>query len=110
MRVMKRLTPAPDEETIYSRVSAGVVTYGDKINAIEILLLSKNYKKYTEALETAEVYAMAAGLLAATVLSIAGVAVPTFAFAIWQIGCLAAIRIAGAIFFAPEKNKDEDGN
>ena len=107
MRVMKRLTPAPDDDKIYSRVSAGVVTYGDKINAIEILLLSKNYKKFIRSVERAETVCMSIGILAATVLSLVGVTLPALVYAIWQLGCSAVLRGAGALFFATAKDKEK---
>lgn len=106
MRVMKRLAPGSDEDKLYSRVSAGIVTYGDKINAIDVLLLTKKYARFTELVSKVEHYAMTAGLAVSVVLSLLGVfGVPSFAYVLWQLGWCAAVRIATRRAFGLIKSK-----
>ena len=45
VRVLKRVNLENPEDTVYSRTSAGFVTTGDKINVINMLILTKKYTK-----------------------------------------------------------------
>ena len=104
MRVMKRLTPGTDEDKLYSHVSAGVVTYGDKINAIDVILLTKQYKKFITAMNKVELYSMGAGIVLASVLSLAGLGSgAVLACLIWQVGWSLALRIASHLSFKRNK-------
>ena len=105
MRVMKRLAPGTDEDKLYGRVSAGIVTSGDRINAIDLLLLSKKYKRFTEKLAKTEIYAMAAGIASGAVLSLLGVGVPSFAYVIWQLLWFGAVRIVTRRTFIQKNDK-----
>lgn len=107
MRVMKRLAPGADEDKLYGRVSAGVVTYGDKMSAIDVLLLSKDYKRYLDGVERAGHYAMSLGMAVSAVLSVLGMvaAVPSFVFALWQLVLVGALSFAAWLKFLKGKKK-----
>lgn len=79
MRVMKRKIPHSLTERIYPRLSADIVTSGDTINSIKIILLAKKYKRFTEALEKAGIITMASGTATLALISAFGfaAAVPT---------------------------------
>ncbi|MBQ2876660.1 MAG: hypothetical protein IJE25_06600 [Clostridia bacterium] len=110
MRVVKRLTPVPEDDKLYSRVSAGVVTYGDKINAIDVLLLTKKYKRFLRAVSRAELVAMGVGTLAAVVLLLVGVGVPACFLALWQLVLSVILRGATSHKLGSEcaREKKED--
>ena len=95
MRVVKRTTPDTGTEMIYRNVSAGVVSYGDKINAINIVLLAKRYKKLLTRMQNIEMYAMGAGLGLGVLLSVLGMfTVPSFVFGLWQLAWCVVLAIA----------------
>ena len=94
MRVMKKHTPAYRDEKVHNRVSAGLVTLGGKINAINLILIAKQKKKLCDRLAVSEVYAMIAGALLAVALSVFGMtSVPTLIFGAWQIAWCIVLRI-----------------
>ena len=100
MRVVKRTTPDVGIETIYRNVSAGVVSYGDKINAINIVLLAKRYKKLIMRMKNIEMYAMGAGLGLGVLISLLGMfTVPSFVFGLWQMAWCAVLAIASHSVF-----------
>jgi len=86
MRVMKRFTPKEGEDKLYSRVSADIVSDGEKINAISTVIVAKKYKKLLDRLATNELYAMAAGGVLAILLTVFDmIAVSGIIFGFWQI-------------------------
>ncbi len=107
MRVMKRLAPGTGEDKLYGRVSAGVVTYGDKMSAIDVLLLSKDYKRHIEKIEKAEYYAMSVGIAVSAVLSVLGqtASVPSLIFALWQLILIGAVGFVCYFKFLRGKKK-----
>lgn len=85
-------------EVIYRRVSAGIVTYGDKSNVINMILLSKKHEKLHSYLRLGELICMSLGVAFATVMAIAGTAsVPSLIFAGFQILCCGVLCVASAI-------------
>lgn len=106
MRVMKKLTPKLEEEKLYSRVSADIVTYGEKINGISALLISKKYKRLTERLGVSEIYAMGAGAVLAILLSLIGInGIPMLVFGVWHIGWCAVLRFVTKRTLLKEKTQ-----
>ena len=96
MRVMKKYYPKTEEdEKTYRRVSAELVTYGDNINAINVILLTKKYKKFSEQLSGTELYAATFTAAVAAVLSILGVStIPVIVYSIWQLAWCVVLRLA----------------
>ncbi len=104
IRVMKRLVAGNEETPIFRRVSAGLVTYGNKINAINMILLAKKYKRLANTLSRLECYAVGAGALLGAVLSLAlSSPIPSALLALWQIGLAVALRIASGRIFRKDK-------
>ena len=109
MRVMKKYHPLSEEgEKLYRRVSAELVTYGDNINAINTVLLTKKYKKFAQQLSGTELYSSVFGAALAAILSFFGVSlVPACIFAIWQIALCVALRLASKRAF-PRASADKE--
>jgi len=107
IRIVKKLTPVT-EAKVYSRVSGELVTFGDKINAINVILLSKKYKKLSERLRMSEMYAMGAGTVLAVALSLLGMTgVPALVFGVWQIGWCLVLRFVSRNAFLKDKTREE---
>ncbi len=111
MRVMKKYVPlSEDEGKLYRRVSARLVTYGDKINAINTVLLTKKYKKFSERLSGTELYATAIGAALAIVLALCGMtSIPAVIFSLWQIAWCVVLRLASKNTF-PIISKDKEND
>ena len=104
MRVVKKLTPYAADDKLYHRISSGVVTYGDKINAINVILLAKKYKKFGIRLNSSELYAMGAGTALAVMLSLLGMfVVPSAVFGLWQLAWCAVLFVVGKRAFRDRK-------
>ncbi len=86
IRILKKQTLPDGEDKLYHRVSAGIVTTGDKIDVISMLLLCKKYVRLQQRLSIVELSAMAVGATLAVVLALSGMmVVPSFALAAWQL-------------------------
>ena len=114
MRVMKKYHPLSEEgEKLYRRVSAELVTYGDKINAINTVLLTKKYKKFAHQLSGTELYASVFGAAIATILAIltfiGTISVPVAVFGVWQIALCVVLRLSSKRVF-PRVDIDKDDN
>ena len=86
VRVMKKSVPLSKEQKIYRRASAGVVTLGDKSNAINMVLLAKRYTSFQENMSMTSLIAMAVGAVLAVIISLDfGAAIPAFVFGLWHL-------------------------
>ena len=104
MRVLKqRDVPLATEESVL-KGSAGIVTLGDKINAIKTVLLAKRYSSLQGAISILAYILMGVGLGAAVVLTYLPVGVPSALLAIWHlVGCSALAIIGKHILAGPKK-------
>lgn len=111
MRVMRKYSPISDEDKkIYRRVSAELVTYGDKINAINTVLLTKKYKKFSERLSGTELYATIIGAALAIVLALSKMTtIPAVIFSLWQIAWCVVLRLASKNTF-PKASADKEND
>jgi len=105
IRVLKKSTAKLGEDKIYRRISTGVVTSGDKINAINVILLAKRYVKLQNKLSIGELIAAGAGAVLSIALAIAGaLGVSSLLFFGWQaIWCLALYIISRRSFAVSKK-------
>lgn len=104
MRVVKKLTPFSADDKLYRRISAGVVTYGNKMDAINVILLSKKHKKFGIRVNSSELYAMGAGTALAVMLSLLGMfVVPSAVFGLWQLAWCAVLNVVGKSVFRDKK-------
>ena len=97
------------EETVYNRVSASMVTYGGKLEAAEMVVLSKKYKSFSNYVRFAEISAMAVGVVFSLVLTLIGFGRFTvLAAALWQVIWCTAMRFASKTFFVKEEKNDNE--
>ncbi len=107
MRVVKKFEPRVDTEKTYRRVSAGVVTYGDKINAINTILLTRKYKEFADSVNITELYAVSIAAAAGALISVLGVGLPSLAFGLWQAVWCVGLRLVSRKTLIPEKKEDK---
>lgn len=109
MRVVKIYKPIPAEEKVYPRVSAKMVTFGDKLNVISMLLLSRKYKNFSERMSFTELCATATGLMLAIVLGAIGLsAVAVFVSMVWQVVWCVALHYMSVNAFLREARRRND--
>ncbi len=94
IRVLKRQTLPDGEDKLYHRVSAGLVTTGNKINVINMLLLSKKYVGFQNRMAVTELLAMGVGSILAATLSLSGmIGVPSLLLVLWHVAWCAALAV-----------------
>lgn len=108
MRVVKLYKPLK-EEKVYNRVSASMVSYGDKLDAAGMMVLSKKYKSFSIHVRFAELCAMIVGVVLALVLSLIGFGrVTVLLAAIWQpVWCFVLRLLSKTVFLKDAKRKAE---
>ena len=109
MRVLKVYAPL-GEEKVYSRVSASMVTYGDKLDAASMIVLSKKHKVFSLNSKFAELCAAAMGMILAIALSFVGFTRITVLVAtLWQILMCGAVSLASKkVFLSDAKKMNEE--
>ena len=109
IRTMKRLLPGSTDEKIHNRVSSGIVTIGDRINMINLLLLSRKYDGFIKKIRVSELFAMGLGAVLGSVLTlIPGVDFPIAILGLWQIFWCMVLRLASKNVFLKGKKKSND--
>ena len=109
IRVMKKYVPRSSEEKTYRRIDSGIVTHGDKGNAINMVLLAKKYASFQNTLSATELISMIVGAALAVVLAIGNMLVlPTTLFALWQIVWCVVLSIRSKLFFRHVPNREEE--
>ena len=79
------------------------------MNAIRAVLLAKKYSLLQQKLAKAELVLMGVGAVAAILLSLFKLSVPSAAIVLWQLLCCLALRIAATKrLHADKKVKDND--
>ena len=109
MRVLKLYAPLKDEK-IYGRVSAGMVTYGDKLDAASMIILSKKYNTFSLHIKFAELCAAGIGILLAILLSVIGFGsrATVLIATLWQIVMCIAMRVLSKTVFLNDAKKKDD--
>jgi len=109
IRVMKKQDTRKAEEKVYRRASAGVVTLGEKSNAINMVLLAKKYGSFQSVLASSELIAMLSGAVIAVLFAITGsLSIPVTALASLELLWCLYLFIRTSITF--RKSKTEKGN
>ena len=111
MRVMKKYQPISENEyKVYRRVSAELVTYGNNINTINTVLLTKKYARFAQQLSGTELYSTVFTAAIAAVLAIIGVSsVPLIVYSLWHVAWCVVLRIASKRAF-PSIPYEEDNS
>ena len=109
IRVMKKYVPRTAEEKTYRRIDSGIVTHGDKSNAINMVLLSKKYSSFQSSLEATELISMIVGAVLAVVLAIGEMFVlPTTLLALWQVVWCAVLYVRSKLTFQCRREREGD--
>ncbi len=107
MKILRLYTPLPAEEKVHGRVRASMVTYGDKIDAASMLVLSKKYRRFSAMMQFIEFCSMIVGILLAVAFSFIGVKVASVLIAsVWQIVWCQFLRIFSKLTFLKDENKE----
>ncbi len=106
MRVVKKLTPRSDIGKTYRRASAGVVTYGDKINAINTILLARKYRGFSDSTAIAELYTVSIAAALGALISVLGIALPSVVYGALQALLCVALRLVSRKVFAEQKDSE----
>lgn len=108
MRVCRLYTPM-QKEKVYSRVSAGMLTYGDKMDAASTILLARKFKEFFLRAKFAELCALTIGIILAVLFAIVGMkGATTIVAAVWQIIWYVLLRGLSFRVFLKEGKKDQD--
>jgi len=82
---MKKYVPRTTEEKTYRHIDSGIVTYGDKDNAINMILSAKKYSAFLSSISVTELVCMMISSVAAVIAAISGnYSIPVTLFALWH--------------------------
>ena len=108
IRVMKKYVPRTSEEKTYRRIDSGIVTHGDKNNAINMVLLAKRYSELQSSLAVTELVSMVVGAVLAVVLAIGDMfALPATILALWQLAWCAVLYIRSKLTFQRRHDRED---
>ena len=86
IRILKKQNSPINDDPVFTRLSSGIVTLGDKMNAINMILLSKKYVRFQSGLNIIETISMAVGAILSAILAIAGFGIlPSVLVALWPV-------------------------
>ncbi len=107
IRILRKETSPENDDPIFSRLSAGLVTLGNKMNAINMLLLSRKYVRLQNGVNMIEMISLIAGAAISLVLSVAGITrfIPTAFLALWPLAWWAVIYLVSKKIFHIKKKK-----
>ncbi len=106
MRLLKKTNSPEKDDLLYRKVSAGLVTYGDKLDGINMILNAKRYARLISRISNMETIAMLVGSLLAVVLSLCSMSlVPSFVFGAWQIAWCTVVHVISKRSFSVKNNK-----
>ncbi len=107
VRILKKLDSPSNDMTVYHRVSAALATNGEKLTAVEMLLLAKRYNALETRLAVTELIAGGVGAALGLLLAIGGMlAVPTVALAVWQAGWCGVLHFISSRSFKPHDGSE----
>lgn len=108
IRVMKKYVPRSTEEKTYRRIDSGIVTHGDKGNAVNMVLLAKKYSAFQNSLSATELISMIVGALLAVVLVFGDMLVlPATLLALWQVVWCVVLAFRSKRYFRHRPDRDE---
>lgn len=108
IRVMKKYVPRAAEEKTYRRIDSGIVTHGNKDNAINTVLLAKRYATFQSSLAATELISMIVGAVLAVVLAIGDMFVlPATLLALWQVVWCAVLYVRSKLTFQYRPDREE---
>ena len=109
IRVMKKYVPRSAEEKTYRRVDSGIVTHGDKDNAINMILLAKKYALFQNSLAATEFMSMIVGAVLAVVLALGDMfVIPATLLSLWQVVWCGVLYVRSKLTFKHVEHREED--
>lgn len=111
VRILKKDT-TPARDFAPSKLSAGMVSNGDKSNLVNLVLLSRRYVKFNSRIRVTERSAMIVGLGLGALISVSGMLLlPSILLSAWQFAwCAALYVLTRSTFGLPKKKKDKNKN
>ncbi len=109
IRVLKKQNLPSSEVRLYSRISLGMVTLGDKTNVINTILLSKKYAAFQTRFALTELPALIAGAMLGLLLAICSKSmISSLLLSLWYVGWTLAILLIGKKNFGSKKEKTKE--
>lgn len=109
IRVMKKYTPRSSEEKTYRRIDSGIVTHGDKGNAINMVLLAKRYAAFQSSLSATELISMIVGAVLAAVLAVGDMLViPATLLSLWQVVWCVVLSVRSRLYFRHRPETEDE--
>ena len=109
IRVMKKYVPRSTEEKTYRRIDSGIVTHGDKGNAVNMVLLAKKYAAFQSSLAATELISLIVGAVLAAVLVFGDMLVlPATLLALWQVVWCVVLAVRSKRYFRYRPDKEEN--
>ena len=100
IRVMKKYVPRTTEEKTYRHIDSGIVTYGDKDNAINMVLSARKYSTLLAGVSVTELVCMMISAVISVFCAIGGkYTLPVTLFALWHIIWCAVLFIRSKLTF-----------
>ena len=111
VRILKKDT-TPVRDFTSPRVSAGMVSNGDKGNLVNLVLLARRYVKFNARIKVTERSAMIVGLSLGALISLGGMLLlPSLFLSVWQIAwCGVLYGLTRSYFKLPKKKKEKSEN
>ena len=109
IRVMKKYVPRSTEEKTYRRIDSGIVTHGDKGNAVNMVLLAKKYAAFQSSLAATELISLIVGAVLAAVLVFGDMLVlPATLLALWQVVWCIVLTVRSKRYFRYRPDREEE--
>ena len=109
IRVLKKQNLPSSEVRLYSRISLGMVTLGDKGSVINAILLSKKYTSLQARFAFAELPAMCCGAVMGVLLSaLVKTPMSSLLLSLWYVGWSIAISVIAKKIFGSNREKLKD--
>ena len=111
VRILKKNT-TPVRDFAPSKLSAGMVSNGDKSNLVNLVLLSRRYVKFNTRMKASERSAMIVGLVLGAMISVSGMLLlPSALLSVWQVAwCVALYALSEGSFKLPKNKKEKKKN
>lgn len=108
IRVLKKQNLPSSEVRLYSRISLGMASLGDKTNIINTILLAKKYTAFQTKLTLSELPVMIGGAMLGLLVSLcAKPPISSLILSAWYIGWSLAVILLGKKIFGKKKEKNK---
>lgn len=110
IRVMKKYNLPTADAPVYDRLDGGIVTLGDKARAINVILLCKRYRKFSQRMDQLlSVLSVSGAILgAASALFLSSLSLPIWIYALWHGAWIGALAILAHTVFRLPKTSQKD--